>query len=110
MQGMCCQRRLGRAVSATPRAWEGIAGICVSTLLSLMQEGVLPGMVEARYASYAQGVGKQIRACKVRPGQLRVPIRFAAASVRGVAAPEMLALGVSIQTIPNLARSDVCSA
>ncbi len=56
-----------------------------------MQEGVLPGMVEARYASYAQGVGKQIRAGKVRPGHFRVPIRFAAASVRGVAAPELLA-------------------
>ncbi len=31
------------------------------------QEGVLPGMVEARYASYKQGVGQQIRAGKVRP-------------------------------------------
>ena len=77
-----------------PRYAQGLGGhkeILVSSLHSLMQEGVLPGMVEARYASYAQGVGKQIRAGKVRPCRFRVPIRFAAASVRGVAAPELLA-------------------
>lgn len=31
------------------------------------QEGVLPGMVEARYSSYTHGIGKQIRAGKVCP-------------------------------------------
>ena len=36
--------------------------------LYVMQEGVLPGMVEARYASYTQGLGQKIRAGKVRPG------------------------------------------
>ena len=44
--------------------------------LYVVQEGVLPGMVEARYASYAQGLGQKIRAGKVRPDFW--PLRIAA--------------------------------
>ena len=42
-------------------------------LCEVLQEGVLPGMVEARYASYTQGLGQKIRAGKVRPWFLALP-------------------------------------
>lgn len=48
------------------------------TLYDTLQEGVLPGMVEARYASYTQGLGQKIRAGKVSPcfWHCRMPLRL----------------------------------
>ena len=53
------------------RVCSHVAGVVQNQRLRVLhgtwQEGVLPGMVEARYASYTQGMGQKIRAGKVRP-------------------------------------------
>ena len=61
----------------------------LKVLHAILQEGILPGMVEARYASYSQGLGQKIRAGKVRPGlwPLRMPLCNATSRTTSVATP-----------------------